>query len=509
MKTIIRNARVLTFGEDHSEHARANILVDPPNIVAVGPEATFGSQPTDPTDARAIDADGLLAIPGLINGHFHSPANLLKGTLPGMPLEVFMLYEVPPLREHAPSARSVYACTQLGAVEMLKRGVTALQDDAYFVPRPSPEAIDALARAYADVGMRATIALDQPNVVEYEKYPYLEEILPPELRREMQAAPRPSTSELLELYAHLIDEWHGARAGRIRAAVSCSAPQRVTADYLDGLAALSREHGLPFFMHMLETRLQRVLGDVRYGKSLVRHVDELGYLDRRVNLIHGIWIDDADMDLIAERGCTIAHNPVCNLRLGSGIMPFRRIRECGIDVCLGSDEMLADDSANLWAVAKLVGLVHTLSDPDYRRWPNAAEVLDCLFRGGARAMGLEGRVGCIAPGHAADLVLLDLDTLAFTPLNDLHRQLVYCEDGSSVRLTMVAGEVVVEDGRVLTCDEAALRREVRDIVGTEAAETTRAVAAAQRLEPYYREMYLRAAHTEVGMERGANGADTT
>ena len=389
------------------------------------------------------------------------------------------------------------------AIEMLKLGITAVQDDAFYVPAPEPEAIDAVMSAYADAGIRATAALDQPNVVEYEKYPFLRDLLPERQRREMDAAPLLSAAELTGLYRHLIDRWHGARDGRIRAAVSCSAPHRVSEDYFTALSDLSRGHDLPFYMHILETKLQRVFGQRRYGKSLVRHVRDLGALDRRVNVIHGIWIDQDDIEDIAEAGAVIAHNPVCNLRLGSGIMPFRRIRAAGIPVCIGTDEALADDSINLWAAAKMTGLIHNITDPDYRNWPSAGEVLACLFHGGARAMGLEHRIGRIAPGFAADLALLDLDGLAFTPLNDVRRQLVYCETGASVRLTMVAGQVVVRDGRVLSVDEDAIKAEARELAAALGADLEQAAVAARDLEPYYRDMYLRAAATDVGMNRWA------
>ena len=103
----------------------------------------------------------------------------------------------------------------------------------------------------------------------------------------MEAAPILPADELLALYDHLIDKWHGAAGGRLRAAVSCSAPQRVTEGYFAALSDLSRSHDLPFFIHILETKLQRVLGDQKYGKSLVQHVQDLGFLDHHVNVIHG------------------------------------------------------------------------------------------------------------------------------------------------------------------------------------------------------------------------------
>src|SRR5258706_14988519 len=129
---------------------------------------------------------------------------------------------------------------------MLRRGVTAVNDDAYRVRVPSGEGIGAILQANADAGIRARVAIDQRPVVEYEKYPWLAELLPDAERRAMEAAPRQSPEELLELYAHLIERWHGRSGGRLRAAGSCSAPPRVAPDYLQALSSPARKHQLPF-----------------------------------------------------------------------------------------------------------------------------------------------------------------------------------------------------------------------------------------------------------------------
>ena len=495
---LVRNAHVLALDEADREWPRADVVVESGAIAAIAPDAGRGwPRPFD----RVIEAEGLLAMPGLINAHFHSPGNLMKGALPGLPLELFMLYEVPPLGASGDGERLAYVRTMLGALEMLRRGITAVHDDAYHVPIATRESIDAIMRAYEDAGIRATVAIDQPNVVEYEKYPFLADLLPDAERRAMDRAPRQSAAELLDLYAHLIDRWHGKAGGRLAAAVSCSAPQRVTRDYFAALSELSKRHDVPFNLHVLETKLQRVLGDMKYGKSLVRYVHELGLLDERMMVIHAIWIDAADIELLAASGCTVAHNPVCNLRLGSGVMPWNALRAAGVPICLGSDEMNTDDTTNMWYVAKTGALLQTLTSAEYRVWPAASELLAALTRGGARAMRSADRLGQLAPGYAADLILLDLDTPAFTPLNDLRRQLVYCEDGSSVRFTIVDGRVVYEDGRVTTVDEKALRAEARDLMSGYRETLARAGREADRLAPYYREMYLKAAGRDVGLHR--------
>jgi 5-methylthioadenosine/S-adenosylhomocysteine deaminase len=184
-------------------------------------------------------------------------------------------------------------------------------------------------------------------------------------------------------------------------------------------------------------------------------------------------------------------------------MPFRALQNRGISLRFGTDEACVDDTLNLWGVIKQAGLLHTLTDPDYRHWPQAQALLHTAVRGGARAMRLENQVGVLAPGYQADLILIDLNTLAFTPLSDLRRQLVFCENGSSVRMTIVAGQVVMENGKVLTVDEEAIKAEARELMQSYYENLETVTHHAKILEPYYREMYLKAAAQDVGMNRWA------
>ncbi|MEM8552047.1 MAG: amidohydrolase family protein [Pseudomonadota bacterium] len=502
MPTLIQNAKVLTFDEKRRELDGADVLVEGRTIKAVGQSVPVPDGP----GVRVIDGRGKLVMPGLVNAHLHSPANLLKGAMDDAPLEIFMLYEVPPMGDTPESARINYLRTQLGAVEMLKLGITSVHDDAFFNPVPTTETIDAVMAAYRDAGMRATVALDQPNVAEYEKFPFLEDLLPDAVKAEMRAAPLQSEPELMGIYQDFLSRWHGADDGRLRCSVSCSAPQRVTPSYLQSLTELSRQYDLPFNIHILETRLQRVLGQEKFGGSLIRYVHELGALDERKLVIHAIWIDEDDIALLAEAGSCVAHNPISNLKIGSGVMPFRALRDAGIPIAIGTDEAAVDDSANVWSAAKFAALVQRGAMADWTRWPKAPEVLDCVIKSGARSMRQEDRIGQISPGFDADLIMIDLDTIAFTPLNDMHRQLVYCENGSSVVLTMVAGQIVVENGQVLTVDEAALKAEVRASMDGHAETFARIHAHAERLMPFYRAMTDRAQATPIGPMVGTPGS---
>jgi cytosine/adenosine deaminase-related metal-dependent hydrolase len=237
------------------------------------------------------------------------------------------------------------------------------------------------------------------------------------------------------------------------------------------------------------------------GRSLVRYTADLGLLTERTNVIHAVWTDEADLDLIAEAGAVIAHNPVSNLRLGSGVMPFRAARDRDIPIGLGVDEAICGDAVDMWAVVRMAGLIHNITGADPSRWPAAGEVLDCLWRGGAAAMLRAGELGEVREGALADLALLDLHSIAFTPLNDVAGQLVYCETGTSVVLTMVDGAVVAEGGRVTSVAEDELLGEVREVFARRKWAIERAHADAARLAPLYQQVVRAAAATDVGMTR--------
>src|SRR3954447_10600846 len=297
MATLIRGARVLTLDESGTEHAEADILVADGLIQRIGPDLHAGA------GATVIEARGLLAMPGLVNGHFHSQQNLMAGAVASRPLELFMLHEVPPLGVPAPDPALIRLQTLLGAVEMLRAGVVAVHDDAFHNPWPTETAIDAMMGAYAESGLRATVSINHPNVVEHAKYPFLAELLPAALRAEMDSAPRATTEDMLALYRWFHGRWHGTAEGRLRIGVSNSAPQRVTPEYFRALSAFSREHGLPFTVHVLETKLQRVFGQEVLGESLVQYMHKLGVLDPLMLVVHAVWVDEADMALLAGSGC--------------------------------------------------------------------------------------------------------------------------------------------------------------------------------------------------------------
>jgi 5-methylthioadenosine/S-adenosylhomocysteine deaminase len=386
-------------------------------------------------------------------------------------------------------------------MDMVKQGITAVRDDPWCMPKPTAASMDGIMRAYRDIGMRAEVTLGLGTVREHQTLPFTPAELPADVRAALDRSPMPTIDELMSLYRDLFARWHDSVDGRLRLAVTCSAPQRVTADHLVTLHGFARSHGLSFEAHVQETKAQRVLGKMLHGTSFVQAMQALGVLDERTVVIHAVWTDEADWRVLAERGCTVAHNPVSNLRLGSGVMRFREMADLGIPICLGTDEHDVDESNNLRVVARTAALLAKIAEPNDTRWPPATAFLRALTNGGARAMGLADRTGTLAPGREADILLLDLANLPYLPLRDLRRQLLFGEVGDSVRMTIVAGRVVAENGRILTVDEASIREEIAAEWPRYLAAYESASAESARLMPIYRRLYDRLAAGDVGFTR--------
>lgn len=506
-RTKIHDVLVLDLDVPGATRGPVDIEIEGGRITGISPWDGQAAQvlgaPREPAPAadRVIEGSGLLAMPGLVNAHLHSSGHFSRGLVDNLPLELFMLWELPPI-EASPAPPELYRARVLaGAVEMLRSGITSVMDDPIFAPAVTDEAIDAVMGAYRDAGLRATVSLYQPNKAEYDWMPYLPQLLPPDLRRRMDEHPRPSTAAIMQNYRSFFERWHGAASGRLRCAASCSAPQRATDEYLTGLHGLAEDWDVPLVMHVYESKVQRVAGELSYGGSLIRHVRDLGVLDERTAVVHAVWVDDQDIRDLAEASSTVIHSPSGNLRCGSGVMPYRDLVRAGVPVALCTDEATVEDTGSLWSVGRLAAQLHKIAGPDYGEWPTAEEILRAMTEGGARAMGLTGEVGGLRPGARADIVLIDLKSSTYAPLACLPRHLVYGEDGRSIRTVMVDGDIVVHEGRVLTVDEDALLEQVRALMSAWTASLGPVEQWAARLRPYIEEMYRRCARFDVGFTR--------
>jgi cytosine/adenosine deaminase-related metal-dependent hydrolase len=491
---LIKDAMVIAMdGEWGAQARQADILVEGDRIAAVGPGL-------EADGAQAIDGRRRLAIPGLVNSHFHSNQNFLRGRYPGRPLESLMLYAYPFDPALAPSPELVYLRTLIVAIEALRNGVTCLLDDCIELPSQDHEQLAAVFRAYEDAGIRANCSGHVINKQFMDTLPYARRFLSDELLYLFGAAPPPTTEHYFEFATEAVRRFHGT-AGRLRYVIAPSGPQRCTDDLLAAAAEFADRHDTAYHMHVLETKVQQVTGRELYGKSLVAHLDEIGAITSRLTMAHAIWITDEDIDLMAAAGCSVAHNPVCNLRIGSGIAPLRKLLDAGVNVALGTDEIDCNDSGRIFDVMKVAGLIHTLSDVDYDRWPGAAEILRAATLGGARSVCLEREIGSLEVGKKADVVLLDLDSWPLMPTSDPSVGLVYAENGSSVTDVLVNGEIVVRDRALTRLDEAAVMAEVRGRLPEILEQRARWEAVAHRHEPEMKALYMHCMAQDTGLNR--------
>ena len=441
---LIRGALVLPGAGDWRAR-RADILVRDGRIAALG-------ERLQDADAEVIEASSLLAVPGFVNAHYHSPLSLLRGTADGLSHPAFMWQNQADTAGR--SAHEVYVSALLGGVEMLATGTTAAID--HFPEQGfALEHVDAVARAYRELGMRAAIALR----VFDEAY---DDIAPPGglpagFPNPLAAAPLADTMALVE---EAVKRHDGAL---LRVFPAPSNPSRCSDALLLACEELARRRSLGVHTHLLETEVQTRIARSRYGTTMVKHMERLGLLSPRLSCAHAIWIDEDDIALLAGRGVTVVHNPESNLKVGAGFMPLPAMRRHGLRVALGTDGASTNDNLVLHEAMRLAAILHRPKE-ERSRWIRAEDALDMATGAGAAALQCAGSLGRIAAGQSADLVLYDLASARWTPCNDPAQQLVFAENGDSVHTVLVAGRVVVDKGRVAGVDLEALLREARGML---------------------------------------------
>jgi 5-methylthioadenosine/S-adenosylhomocysteine deaminase len=482
---IVKGGYVVTGDGAGTIHENADIVIERGRIAAIGPGAGLSRS------GEVIDARRVIAMPGLINAHIHSNEGFQQGAYDNLPLEVWLGESYPPFGFPIHTPRDYYLRTMLAAVESIRAGVTTVQDD-YVHPPATREAYEAALQAYDEIGIRAWFAIDMWDVGLFDCLPYMRELIPPGLQAEIMALPMATARQQIELFEDVFARWHGRRE-RIRIIIAPCGPQRCSDALLREIDGLSARHGIPIHSHTLETRLQAVHSRMRWDKTAVAHFDDLGLLTPRLTLVHAIWLTDDDIARIAGAGASVVHNPLSNLKLGSGICPVRKLLDAGVNVALGTDGLATSDTADLVEAIRVASLIHKTGTPDYGDWVGAAEVFRMATRGGARSGLMDGEVGSLEPGKRADLILLDRDAWGFVPLTDPVRQLAFSVTSEAVRTVIVEGRVVMRDRRILTVDETALRAEVADAAGRHVRDDGPAMAAgARRLAPYLAAMYSRA-----------------
>ena len=340
---------------------------------------------------------------------------------------------------------------------MVLKGCTAAYDLFSEFPLPTLDGMDAAAEAYATLGMRAVIAPMVADLSFYQAIPGLLDALPGELRRAADSLRPGDGVACVAAIEEIARQWRWDHAG-IHLGVAPTIPHHCTEAFVRGCAAIARANNLRLHTHVGESKVQAVAGLRLYGRTLLQQMDHWGVVGPDFTAAHGVWLDDADLRLMAEKGGSIAHNPGSNMRLGNGMFPLRRALDLGVTVGLGTDGANCSDNQNMYEAMRYASMVSKVQSPRIEDWASVEEVYHAGTVGSARALGF-GDVGEIRVGAKADLVFLDLHAITWIPHNWTVNQLVHAEDATSVRHVMIGGKLVVRDRTLTTVDLPRLARE--------------------------------------------------
>lgn len=420
---LIHNCSVLVRGDDgvHTTLLNHDIHVQGSRIVAIQP-----TQPIEMLDARAIvAADGLLATPGLINTHAHTPMVLFRGLAEDVAVNRWFNEFIWPVESNL-TAEDVYWGMRLGLVEMIEAGVTTVADHYFFM--------DEAARAVREAGTRALLGW---AVFASQGY------------------------AALDATAAFVERWQDGAGGRIRTWLAPHAPYTCDDDFLRATVAHARRLGVGIHIHAAEDPAQTAASLAKRGITPIQVLERTGILDGPTLIAHGCGILAEDVALLRACGghVGVAHCPKTYLKLASGLTPIRPLQRAGVAIGLGSDGAASNNTLNIWESLRLMALTQkfTLNDPEVMPVHAA---LDIAFTGSAAAIGMAGALGKLAPGYLADIALIDLSGAHNQPLHNIPAALVYSMQAADVRTVIVDGRVVMQDRTLRTLDKAAIIAQV-------------------------------------------------
>ncbi|MFJ8080463.1 amidohydrolase [Streptomyces sp. NPDC096205] len=412
----------------HDDQERIGFREDAAIVVRGGAVAavTDAVEALDVPAAERIDARGQVAMPGLVNCHTHAPMVALRGLAEDLPTEEWFNDVVWPVEVNL-TEQDVALGARLACAEMIRGGVTCFADH-YF-------AMDAVADVVAECGMRAHLG---------QAYFSSQE-------------PQGREASLEFALRH-----RGGAGGRITTALAPHAPYTVTDDDLAATAALAHEHGLPVHLHAAENRDQAETSLARHGATPIEVLERTGLLGTELLIAHGTGILDRDLPVLerARGRIAVASAPRGYLKFAwPTTTPVRALRALGIPVGLATDGAASNNSLDVWESMALTALVQKSTEGD-PRWLTSRQALHHATLQSAQAVGLGDRVGRIAPGLRADIVLVDLTGPHTQPVHDLAATLVHSARAADVTTTIVDGRVLMRDRELLTIDVPAVVREL-------------------------------------------------
>ena len=423
---LISHATLLAKKGPQQEIPDCSIAITDGGIVAVGSDEELRSCYLP---LQVIDATGMLAMPGLINGHNHLFQVMCRGLGDGCDLSNWAATAIWPVAHNMDRAACEVAAA-LACVEMIESGVTTVVDSHYLHALPGSQ--EGIAQGCLAAGIRAILgraAMDTPDV--------------PEPFRETVEQAVSSTSRFISM-------WNG-RDNRITTRPEAMSEVAASRQMILGLRDLSREAGVGFHMHAAEEQSRPEQLEREVGSRTIAYLDQLGVLGPDVVLAHCVWLNHDEIMTLATTETSVIHNPVSNQFLADGVAPVPEFLAKGVKVGLGSDGAASNDSADMFEIMKSTALLHKISSMRSDVL-GAEEVLEMATIGGARALGIDDQVGSLDPGKRADIVLLQLDAPRMVPRHDICRNLVYSASSQLVDTVIIEGHIVARRGKCISLD---------------------------------------------------------
>lgn len=417
---LIRDVHVLQVKEGRVEvPGGRDIAVRGNKIAAIAPTGEI-----DPScAAELIEGGGKLAMPGLINCHAHVPMVIFRGLAEDVSIEKWFNEYMWPLESNL-QEEDVYWGMMLGLVEMIEAGVTTVADHYFHMHRA--------AEAVEEIGSRAVLGW---------------------------AVFGNQGREGLEHTARFVSDWQGRAGGRISTVLAPHAPYTCDDDFLSMSARLSEELGVMIHTHVAETMGQTEASLEKRGLTPVQVLEKTGVLSRPCILAHVCGATPDDIELLADRPAGIAHAPKTYLKLAMGMAPVLEFGAAGIPVGLATDGAVSNNTLDVWESMRLMAMTqkHEHESPEVMKIPH---VLEIATRGSAHVLGLQDRIGTLAPGYLADLILVDMSGAHVQPLHSVTATLVYATRAGDVQTVMVDGRVIMRDRELLTVDRAEVIAQV-------------------------------------------------
>lgn len=379
-----------------------------------------------------IDASGCIVMPGLINVHTHLAMTCFRGLADDLPVMTWLNDYIFPAEAKFINRETVYECSLLGMAELILSGTTTFCDGYFFE--------DMVGEAAIVVGMRGVIAQG-----------FLD----------LKTPDQSENSDKKEAAESFVKRWLN-RSPLIVPSLICHSPYTCSAESMQTIFNVARDAKISFQLHLAETKEEVRLLKERYGKKPVERLRDLGLLDDNLIAAHCIWLDDDEIEMMAQKGVKVAHDPESNMKLGAGVAPVPEMLLRGIDIGLGTDGCASNNDLDLFGEMSMAAKLHKVfsGNPTVL---TALQIVEMATIGGARVLGMADRIGSIAAGKEADIILVDTNKPHLTPLYNPFSHLVYAARGADVVTSIIGGRIVMKDRHLFTIDLDKVMSRVRQI----------------------------------------------